>query len=213
METLWKRLEAWIDRHANLMLDDLNEAATEEAFTPIEKAMGVELEEGFKAFYRIRNGQFEESEEGIFDSEVLLSLEAIIKVWQKWRSQFDEGAFWDYESEPEDGIRSEWWNPYWLPLTASATGSHFFMDFAPTREGTMGQIIRMEYDSPKRQLVAGSFKEWIGKYVDALESGRYIYSEEWGGIVAKTKVNDFEGGDIIMDTQDSLDGFEMVNED
>ncbi len=212
MKTLWQRLEAWIDQYANLMLDDLNEAADEAAFAPIEKVMGVELDEDFKSFYLIRNGQFEESEEGIWDGAILLSLEAMIKVWKQWRSKFDEGEFWDLESEPDAGIRSEWWNPYWLPLTTDARGGHHFIDFAPTFEGQMGQIIRMDHDSPKRKVVAPNFKAWVTQYVEALESGRYIYSEAWGGIVAKHKVNDFESGDVFLDSHDdSLDGFEMLD--
>jgi cell wall assembly regulator SMI1 len=43
----------------------------------------------------------------------------------------------------------------------------------------------MWHDSAERELISRSFKEWISSYVNDLEKGKYVYSEDWGGIINK----------------------------
>jgi cell wall assembly regulator SMI1 len=38
----------------------------------------------------------------------------------------------------------------------------------------------MWHDSPTREIVAPSFHDWLQEYADGLESGRFIFSEEYG---------------------------------
>lgn len=207
MQDIWNRFEAWLDKHANQLLDDLNEGATDAAFEPLERMMGVDMPEDFKEFYKIHNGQFAESEDRLFGIEELYSIERMIEVRQKWKAKFDAGEFDDLESEPQDGIRSEWWNPYWLPITGDITGNHYCVDFAPTRQGKIGQIIRMLHNNPKRKLVASSFREWMETYVIELEKGLFNYSSKWGGMVARTRTN------YSIATEESLDDAEETEED
>jgi len=217
MKEIWERFEAWIDRYANLLLDDLNGGAEEEHFEPIERAIRSELPQAFKEFYRIHDGQYSESEEGLIDTHILLPLEQMLSIWAQLRHQFDEGAFDDLESEPQDGIRMEWWNPYWLPLTTDKAGSFIFMDFAPSRQGNLGQIIYMPRDSAERILLAPSFEAWISRYVRHLEEGHYRYSERMGGIIQKQRLNgvsDDSQHSFWHDSEnDDLEGFEVVREE
>lgn len=40
-------------------------------------------------------------------------------------------------------------------------------------------------DAVERELVAKSFQEGISNYINNLEEGKYVYSEDWGGIIIK----------------------------
>ncbi len=222
MQDIWNRYKAWLDKHANQLLDDLNDGADTAAFEPIERLMGVDMPDDFKDFYKIHNGQFSDSEDRLFGLEELYSIDRMLQERKKWKERFDKGEFDDLESEPDEGIRSEWWNPYWLPLTGDGTGNHYCIDFAPTRTGNIGQIVRMLHNNPKRKLVAPSFRQWMETYVIELEKGLYNYSSKWGGMVSRSRTDfsseesllEEEGEDDLWNEEngEDLDGFEILDE-
>ena len=86
---------------------------------------------------------------------------------------------------PDKGIKNDWWNDSWIPITYDGSGNHYCLDLDPTEEGIYGQIIRMWHDDAERTLVANSFKEWIVDYKDKLVSGQMVYSEDYFGIIDK----------------------------
>lgn len=49
-------------------------------------------------------------------------------------------------------------------------------DYAPTKHGTFGQIIMLDYDTSKAFVVARSFSELIDQFSKDLEAGRYSFS-------------------------------------
>ncbi len=219
MQDIWNRFEAWLDKHANLLLDDLNEGVSKEAFDPIESMMGVDLPSDFKDFYLIHNGQYSESEDRIFGLEELYSIEKMLEERNKLKEKFYNGDFDDLDSDPDDAIRGEWFNPYWLPLTGDGKGNHYCIDFAPSREGKIGQIIRFMMDNPKRKLITGSFREWMETYIIELEKGLYNYSDKWGGMVKRSRTDysaeeslDDAEDDTWGDDDDDMEGFEILDE-
>jgi cell wall assembly regulator SMI1 len=220
MQDLWNRFEAWLDKHANQLLDDLNDGVEDEVFESLERMMGVDMPAEFKEFYKIHNGQYSESEDRLFGLEELYSVERMIEERAKMRERFYAGEFDDLESEPENGIRSEWFNPYWLPLTGDGKGKHYCMDFAPTKDGQIGQIVRFLHDSPKRKLVSGSFRQWMETYLIELEKGLYNYSAKWGGMVQRSRT-DFSAEESLDDAEEDMwgndddedmEGFEILDE-
>lgn len=220
MKDLAKRFEDWLDKHANHLLDDLNEGvASEEAFGPIERMMGLDLPADFKEFYRLHDGQFSESEDRLFGVEELYSVERMLEEQSKLKKRFYDGEFDDLDSEPEAGIRSEWFNPFWLPVTGDGKGNYYCIDFAPTKDGQIGQVIRVQMGDPKRKIAASSFREWLEAYIEALERGAYVYSEKWGGMVYKTRSEKYQdeeeedmwGNDDEEDGEE-MEGFEIIDE-
>jgi cell wall assembly regulator SMI1 len=220
MQEIWSRLEAWLDKHANQLLDDLNEAVEDEQLEPIERMMGVDLPVDFKEFYKIHNGQFSESEDRLFGLEELYSVERMIEERNKLKEKFYAGKFDDFDSEPDAAIRGEWYNPYWLPLTGDGKGNHYCMDFAPSKDGQIGQIIRFLIGAPKRKLVSVSFRQWMETYVIELEKGLYNYSAKWGGMVQRTRTDysaeeSLDDGEEDMwgnDEDEDMEGFEILDE-
>ena len=74
-----------------------------------------------------------------------------------------------------------------MPFAASADGHFLCMDFSPSKNGTNGQVITFWYNSPERELVALSFRDFIVEYTKNIQEGVYVYEQEegYGSIVRK----------------------------
>lgn len=167
----------------------LNEAADEQDILALEALIGATLPEDFKSIYRHMNGQA--YEQGyLFDGEEWLSLERIAQEWQVWKDLYDDATFEEEgnlagSSEPTDGaIKPFWWTPAWIPFTYDGSGNHLCLDLDPSDEGTRGQVIRMWHDDAERSLEAESFGAWVTQYVQGINNGEYVYSEDYGGMVS-----------------------------
>jgi cell wall assembly regulator SMI1 len=182
--SIWNRFENWLTKNASHLTSELNTAASEDDIAKLEKKIGGKLPKEYIEFLKIHNGQNRDSE-GLIDTEELLSTERVIEEWSVWKELLDKGDFNDSKSESDDGIKSDWWNSKWIPITYDGSGNHYCIDIDPDKSGTSGQIIRMWHDSAERELISRSFKEWISSYVNDLEKGKYVYSEDWGGIINK----------------------------
>ncbi|MEM6300080.1 MAG: SMI1/KNR4 family protein [Bacteroidota bacterium] len=182
--SVWYRFESWLTKNASHLTTELNAPVSEAEVVKLEQVIDGNLPKEYIEFLRIHNGQKYDSE-GLIDTEELLSTERIIEEWSVWKELLDEDDFNDSQSEPDKGIKSDWWNPKWIPITYDGNGNHYCIDLDPSESGTSGQIIRMWHDSAERELIASSFKEWISDYVNNLEDGQYVYSEDWGGIINK----------------------------
>ena len=184
---LWSRLEIWINKNVSEADFGLNPGATDEDFKRLEKLIKKELPEDFKRFYRIHNGQNQDPYvPGLIDTELLLSISQIESEWKSWKNFIDnDPEAKNTESEPQKGIKPDWWNEKWIPITSAGTGDYTCIDLDPTEEGKNGQIIRMIHDDVFRELISPSFTKWFKDYVEKIENGEYIYSKEWGGIINK----------------------------
>ncbi|HEY9761422.1 MAG TPA: SMI1/KNR4 family protein [Trichocoleus sp.] len=182
MQTIWARIDAWLMANAPGVLKTLQPGASDAQIEAFEKVLGVQLPEDVKASFRIHNGQ-SDHEYGLMDGRELLSLDRIQDEWLVWKDLLDSHMFEDIEGDPEPGIRSDWWNAAWIPLTHDGGGNHDCLDLAPAQGGTVGQIISMWHDEAERERLAPSFRAWLTQLANGLESGQYIFSEEYGGIV------------------------------
>lgn len=191
MKETWNRLEAWLNEHAESISKALNTGATSLQIELLEKKIGKTLPEDFIAFYKIHNGQNDRSL-GLYDGEIVLSIDRIIGEWSVWDELLQSGDFATYTSSPESGIKNNWWNPYWIPITSDGNGNHYCLDLDPSSNGKYGQVIRMWHDDPMRELLAHSFTDWINAYISDLENGLYVYSEDAGGIVEKSYAEETE---------------------
>jgi len=192
MTDIWNSIELKLKEIAPDILNNLNAGAETAAIENFETLIHSKLPESFKFFYKVHNGQKSESA-GLIECEELLSLERIEDEWKVWKGLLDEQNFEDdnglYTSEPDPGIKNDWWNPLWIPITYDVCGNHYCIDLDPADEGHYGQIIRMWHDDPQRSLEAKSFTEWINKYKDRLLNGELVYSEEYFGIIDKNEID------------------------
>ena len=121
----------------------------------------------------------------------------MIDEWEIWKGvmEDEEGALDNQYSSV--GVKNNWWNPLWIPITYDGAGNHYCLDLDPAPEGNYGQIIRMWHDNPERTIEANSFKDWVANYATQLKNGQLIYSIEYGGIIYKVNANRPEADDNI----------------
>lgn len=184
MKELWDQFEAWLTVHWPDGLASLNPPATDEELALLEDALGAKLPEDFSECLRVHNGQ-SDSAGGLFDNSKFLSTGAILEEWKVWKDLLDSGEFEGIHSEPEDGIKSDWWNASWIPMTHNGCGDHYCIDLAPARGGHRGQVITMWHDMLERRVQAKTFGEWFQNYVAAVINGEYTYAADFGGLVKK----------------------------
>jgi cell wall assembly regulator SMI1 len=185
MLSYWIRFKDWLQKNAPHLILAINEGATQKDIETLETVVGKKLPDEFVDFYKIHNGQNEQQfREGLINSEELLSINEIIGQWECWKELLDNGDL-EYEgliptSEPEKGIKNDWWNPLWIPFTHDGSGNHICIDLDPASGGTFGQVIRMWHDSGYRKLYASSFTEYISNYISGLETGQFVYVQKFG---------------------------------
>lgn len=188
MKQYWIRWEKWMSLEAPKLLNSLNPGATEVEFNILEKLINKELPTVFKEFYAIHNGQKEShSRIGLIDSDELMSISSICFEWSSTKEFFEEVDMPDIELPVHEGIKNDWWNPLWIPITNDRSGNYICMDLDPATGGTYGQMITTWHDSNDKKIVSASFEDWVASYVQSLENGSRVYAPKWG-IVEKDSV-------------------------
>src|SRR6476660_10167222 len=138
MKEIWEKFESWLSTNWSDGLKDLNPPATEKEIAELESALGVSLPCDYVACLKVHNGQGN-SAGGLFDNSEFLSTSAILDQWKVWKELLDSGEFNDYKSEPQEGIKDDWWNARWIPFTHNGGGDHYCIDLDPSARGSMGQ--------------------------------------------------------------------------
>lgn len=186
MNDLWQQFEAWLCAHWPGGLAALNPPATDEEIAALEAALGARLPRDFVDCLRIHNGQSGAvaATGGVFGDSEFLSTAAILAQWTTWKELLDAGTFdgEDFEAEPQEGVRGDWWNAGWIPFTQNGFGDGLCIDLAPDTGGRAGQIIEMWHDMGDRDILAESFDAWFRRYVAAVVAGEYRYSEDVAGL-------------------------------
>jgi cell wall assembly regulator SMI1 len=187
MEEIWARIVTWMRENAPQLIEVLEVGASDAQIRALEEHLAVKLPDDFWDSYRIFNGQAN-LDYGLLDGCEFLSLERIQVEWDCWKMLFDDGTFHDETGQdqgcdPDPEICNAWWSPQWIPLTYDGAGNHACLDLAPTQAGTIGQIITMWHDDDERKVLASGIKAWLQAYAEGLESGQFVFSEAYGGIV------------------------------
>lgn len=193
MKHSWIKIENWLTVNHPAVLSTLNNGAEPSDIKQLEALIGTHMPIDFKEFYSIHNGQ-SFTHLRLFDGDILLSIMDIINEWVVWKNvlprieeDWQKQVGLPVKSNPDPGIKDDWWNLLWIPITADGCGDNYCIDLDPTKEGLTGQIIRMRHDDPQRELISSSFREWIDDYVADLENNVYEASDDmgWGGVVRK----------------------------
>src|SRR5258706_9364748 len=104
METIWRRIDAWLARKAPELLAELQSGASEQEIQEAEKSLGIEFPADFRASLKIHNGLrhpygAHKKDYGLLDGWTLFSLEAIVESWQTMEELRKGGDFEGQEGE------------------------------------------------------------------------------------------------------------------
>jgi len=190
VKKVWIDIKVWIEGNAPHLLNYLGPPASIQDLQNFESKLGIRLSEGFKEFYMVHNGQINESECLIYE-HTILPLKRILSEWKVKTDLLNEGEF-IYDgviatSDPDPGIKNDWWNAKWIPVTSDGCGDNFCIDMDPDDGGRVGQIISMWHDAGWRELKSNSFEDWLTQYANDLVQGQYTYEEGVG--IWKTETN------------------------
>lgn len=165
-----------------------NDGVSDKEFARLEKVLGFSLPNEFREIYRIHNGSDNVGVFGVF----WFSIDVIINYYHIWIDLYNEGCLKnkskDFGCQPNnDAIKSDFWfNPKWIPITRNFLGDVKVIDLAPSESGTVGQIVQVWQDSPKRELQAVSLTALFEQFAIDLENDKYMIDD---GCIVK---RDFE---------------------
>lgn len=193
MDQVWERIEAALAERFPELLATLNPGASEEAIVASEAALGIRFPDDFRLSVKRHDGQ------GAFRRLMgvgpLLPLEGIVVQWQVWKELLDDGTFEDdgepFESMPHPGVKPDWWNARWIPITHDGSGNHDCLDLDPADGGSSGQVIEMWHDDDIRPLNAPSLTAWLTEFLEELEAGELVLTDEYG-LVHQDELDDAE---------------------
>lgn len=176
MKEIWDHIHAWLEENAPLVRASLRPPATMARIRATEKELGVRFPEDVRRCYLLHDGQNADSRgfpPAFLHGWEWLSLERMVDEWRVWKDLVDAGDLVDCVTEPDAGVREDWYHPGWVPITYSGCGDHHCLDLAPAPGGTVGQIIEVWHDMASRPVVAPSFIRWLEHFAAELEEGDY----------------------------------------
>ncbi|MFT3770977.1 MAG: SMI1/KNR4 family protein [Minicystis sp.] len=141
--------------------------ASFDSILALEEKIGVALPIEVRAFYLAHDGG--PDAEPLFGDRRLLSLEGIATSWEMWEDSDEEDL--DEEVDAARGVRREWWNPKWIPVSHDAGGNHEMVDLAPAKGGKAGQIVSVYHDDGGRSLEGPDFLTWLEAKLGATKAG------------------------------------------
>jgi cell wall assembly regulator SMI1/ankyrin repeat protein len=172
---LWKRIEKAL-KAAPAVKKSLKKGATEAQIAACEAALGATFPPDLLASYLIHDGQmtgaeclFPEEFANLDSGFLLLRLEEIGSQWKMWKGLADGGEFKKLKSQPDAGVRSDWWNAKWVPFAWDGGGDSLCVDLAPAKGGTAGQVILHQHADSGRSRKATSVQTLLQLLAEHLE--------------------------------------------
>ncbi|MFN8673556.1 MAG: SMI1/KNR4 family protein [Candidatus Sericytochromatia bacterium] len=164
----WNKIEAWLSKNEPELFNSLLEGASDDEIKKTETILNISFPEDFISCYKKHNG-FVKNKGFIWGWE-LCSLEEIEKEWKIWN---DLEELKDLKSDPDKGIKDDWFNNKWIPFLSNGFGDFCCIDLDPAIDGNEGQVITLWHDNPSRTIEASNLKEFFDLFFDDLESNNY----------------------------------------
>ena len=165
----WKRLEKALGRDAKRL--SLRPPTTPVKIAAAERKLGFALPAELREWLQICDGQKPGGKtlSILATGGPLLSLKDIVETWKMQQADGDPE---EKEEKPQDKGRIRWLlsHPGRVPLGGDfEMGGGTWIDQAPAKKGTMGQIIT-SVDECSFWVVGKNFAEMIGKTADLVEN-------------------------------------------
>jgi len=172
----WEQLEKTLKKRKLTKSMRLNPSTTAAELKKFARKWKVKLPQDFIDSYLIHNGQSSGGESLIPPSTGarsegeyrLLALDEIDIEWSMWKDLVDLVEFKSQSSDPEKGIRDDWWSVGWIPFASDGGGDSICLDLKPAKGGHVGQVITMNHEVGERKLLANSFAEWLADLTESL---------------------------------------------
>jgi cell wall assembly regulator SMI1 len=176
MKETWNRIEKWLQNNASKVLENLSPGTNEDKIREFENLLDIKMAADLKESYLIHNGQITDRYP-LIDDWNLLSLDNAMNEWKLMKNLHERGDF-DTPACASEGVSSDWWNIKWLPILSNGSGDFYCVDFAPTSEGNIGQIIHFSHVDSLREKISNNWYDLLLEYALSLENGRYKFRND-----------------------------------
>jgi cell wall assembly regulator SMI1 len=188
IDSLFRRLEGWVRRHADAPLR-LRPGVAEADLAVAEEALGFALPAELRAFLRVHDGQdLEDDDPDVFPwmpgAGPLSRLEDVVAEWRADRAR-NEAAYAGHHPivVSRGRLLQCLWHPRRIPIAGLAGrdgldgrgGARVWVDLAPGPEGRSGQLA-VSPDGIELALYGPSLAEALALHVEALENGEWAWS-------------------------------------
>ena len=181
MDEIWTRLETFLKQNAPEVYGSLAPGATEAEIADAAAACGVTFPPVVRQSYLRHDGQ---NDARYCFIPGFFSLLSALETADNWKNNIADLEI--LAGELRGGGASPSVQPVtldagWVPFAWNVGGNQICLDYAPTKIGSIGQIVEYDHEADGQQLLAPDFKTWLGGIVSELESGRLVWNEELTG--------------------------------
>lgn len=201
IDSIWERLELFLDREYPEMNDYLGGSATVSDLNELESDLEITLPSDVRESFQIHDGQ-ESNTGGLVFGLILLELDAVsleCEIWRRVCTKLERAQYLhqvssndtsssssksvnrkpvDFISKqrsiPEGAIQPVYAHPHWIPLARDFAGNNIAVDLAPGPTGRWGQIILFGRDFDTKYVIASSWTEFLLNLVEDFEDDKFI---------------------------------------
>jgi cell wall assembly regulator SMI1 len=191
MQDLWTRLERWAQSNAGRSLH-LRSGTSPDKIARAEATFGLSLSPSFRESLLLHDGQDADAGD-VFEwmpgCSPLASLDAIVARWTEEQNDLHDD---NPPIEIEDGkLHSVLNHARRIPVAGNTwwDGDITYLDHFPGPNGADGQLITLVSECDF-VVLGGTFAEALGTYVDALESGAWVYDPAKGRVTPREEPAD-----------------------
>lgn len=195
--TLWRRIDAALERHAPAVRATLAGPAREKDIAALEKKLGVPLPPDLRQSWAIHDGQDPEAAEDqpLFGDMPFHGLAAVADEREQARElakmlgqlkQVDDFVAWhalvaDGIGTIDGPVKARDYDPAWVPI-GSFNGDVFrYVDLDPAPGGAIGQVIEVDPEAVSWRVLAPSFGDLLARLADELEAGTVDWEDGENG--------------------------------
>jgi cell wall assembly regulator SMI1 len=183
---LWSRVTTWFANNTPPGRYKFASGASASEVKQAEAALKLKFPKEVRDSYLIHNGSLDTA---VLIRWSLMSLSELVQTWQAWSHGLESGAFDDpgFASKPKGPIRPDWFNPKWMPVAENENGDYVYVDLAPAKGGTVGQLIDFWRDGDgATNVLAQTFDEWLANLADRLDSGKVVFDRRLNRLVEES---------------------------
>jgi len=201
-----KKIKKWTKVNAVPLYKRIAGPAPKPQLAKVEKLAkkcGIDMPESYLEWLRIMNGQvddFKDTSVGLIPASVkpyILYGTAMLlnDMSVGFDLSSDKGRF---DCDPE--IQPIYFDKQWVQF-ASGCNSALAIDQNPTKQGRLGQVIVIDYASPRRRVVCKSFEEFLAKLAERYECDKYVFVD---GLLRKRRKNAFPNLDFTASAKTAV---------
>lgn len=164
----WDIYTNWLELHFPQLKNSLNDGATAYQIDGFEQKINRTLPKEFKSLYMMNNGR---ENLGFIGAFLGLRFYSLNELQVKMNNNNSLANKIEGLSYPQNHIKTQRWNQFWIPLFGDGSGNFIGMDLDPDISGSYGQIINFGRDYENKYVLAHSLSELLAIVVEKIESG------------------------------------------